>query len=353
MATDAARAAVAPYSPQLDGLRAVAVAAVAWSHWLPGWQFGVPLGAGVHLFFVLSGFLITRILLSVREAPGRPAAIGRFYLRRVLRLFPAFYTVLAAAWLADVPLARTTWAWHAAYLSNVYIALHSAWQGHFSHFWSLAVEEQFYLVWPWLVVWTPPRWLGPALLATVLTGPLSHRVAAAAGLGEPFWALVPWGSADSLGVGAWIAWRAWSSGPSSASKTLARAGALGLAGWVSLAAVEACGVALPAAVAAWRQLLQALVFGTVVWGATLGFDGVAGRILAHRTMVWVGRVSYGVYLVHALAPIVVDRAVARVAPGAELSLGLRAAAAWGVSLALAALLWEVVEAPARRLKARV
>ena len=52
------------YAPELDGLRTVAVAAVAWSHWLPQWQFGVPFGAGVHLFFVLSGFLITRILLA-------------------------------------------------------------------------------------------------------------------------------------------------------------------------------------------------------------------------------------------------------------------------------------------------
>ncbi|MFN7977685.1 MAG: acyltransferase family protein [Vicinamibacterales bacterium] len=169
MATE--RPASPGYAPQLDGLRAVAVAAVAYSHWLPSWQFGVPFGAGVHLFFVLSGFLITRILIGLREAPSRPAAIGRFFARRALRLFPAFYTVLACAWIADVPLARATWTWHASYLSNVYIAGLAAWQGHFSHFWSLAVEEQFYLLWPWIVVWMPTRALAPALVITTLAGP--------------------------------------------------------------------------------------------------------------------------------------------------------------------------------------
>jgi peptidoglycan/LPS O-acetylase OafA/YrhL len=220
------------------------------------------------------------------------------------------------------------------------------------HFWSLAVEEQFYLAWPWLVVWAPARWLGPLVLATIAAGPLSHLAAASRGLGEPFWALVPLGSADSLGVGAWIAWRVWAAGPDAVSRPLPRAGALGLAAWLALSVSETLSGPVPPAIAAWRQALQALVFGAVVWTATLGFTGRAGRVLGHPAVVWVGRVSYGVYLVHAFAPIVVDRVVARVAPGAGLSIGLRAAAAWSVSLGLAAVLWYVVEAPARRLKAR-
>lgn len=145
MATDA-RVQPDGYAPQLDGLRAVAVVAVAYSHWLPAWQAGVPFGAGVHLFFVLSGFLITRILLALRAAPRRGPAVARFYARRAVRLFPAFYLVLGLAWLADVPLVRDTWTWHAAYLSNVRIAGEARWLGHVSHFWSLAVEEQFYVL---------------------------------------------------------------------------------------------------------------------------------------------------------------------------------------------------------------
>ena len=79
------------YSPQLDGLRALAVAAVAWSHWERPYQLGIPFGAGVHLFYVLSGFLITRILLDVREQTDRVAGLRAFYARRALRIFPAFY----------------------------------------------------------------------------------------------------------------------------------------------------------------------------------------------------------------------------------------------------------------------
>lgn len=351
MATDR-RLAAAPYSPQLDGLRAVAVAAVAWSHWLPAWQFGVPLGAGVHLFFVLSGFLITRILLGLRAAPDRPAALGRFYARRALRLFPAFYVVIGAVWLADVPLVRDTWPWHAAYLSNVYIAGQAAWQGHVSHFWSLAVEEQFYLLWPWLVVWTPTAMLGPVIAITTVAGPASHMAAAWFGLSEPFWALVPGGSGDSLGVGAWIAWRHWRAAPGSA--TTARRGLVaGASGWAALL-VWGTTAPLPMWVGAWRQVLQGLVFAWIVERAASGFGGRMGVVLAHPGVVAVGRISYGIYLLHAFAPLVLDALLraANVDPRG-LAAGTRAAAAAVLTLGLAAVLWRVVERPSHRLKARL
>ena len=334
----------------------MSVAAVAYSHWLPGWQFGVPFGAGVHLFFVLSGFLITRILLGLRDAPDRVPAVGRFYLRRALRLFPAFYVVLACVWAAGVPLAATTWPWHAAYLSNAYIAWQGVWQGHFSHFWSLAVAEQFYLVWPWLVVWTPGRSLPALFGATVLLGPASRALADARGLSEPFWALVPGGSADSLGVGAFIAWMAWAQRPGDAvPRVWPRAGAIGLGVWLALAVPEWLGVTLPSGCTVWRQVAQALVFAWIVWRGVEGWPGAVGRVLGHPAVVAAGRVSYGIYLVHPFAPIVLDAALrtAGLPPSMALGLPLRAAAAWVVSLGMATLLWHVVEAPWHRLKARL
>lgn len=344
------------YAPELDGLRAVSVAAVAWSHWLPGWQFGLPLGAGVHLFFVLSGFLITRILLGLRAAPNRTLSVGRFYIRRALRLFPAFYVVLAVAWAVDVPRAATTWPWHAGYLTNVFIAWQAAWQGHFSHFWSLAVEEQFYLVWPWLVVWTPARALPAVFALTVLAGPLARAMAHARGLTEPFWALVPAGSADSLGVGAVMAWAAWAPGTRAAASWLwPRAGALGAAGWLALAAPEWLGSPLPPALAVWRQVLQALVFGWIVWRGVEGWGGATGRVLGHPAVVAVGRISYGIYLVHPFAPLVLDAGLrdAGLLPSAAMGELARAAASWMVTLGLATVLWHLVERPWHRLKARI
>lgn len=351
MATE--RPATSGYAPQLDGLRAVAVAAVAYSHWLPAWQFGVPFGAGVHLFFVLSGFLITRILLGLREAPSRPRAIGRFFARRALRLFPAFYAVLACAWLADVPMARATWAWHASYLSNVYIAGLGAWQGHFSHFWSLAVEEQFYLLWPWIVVWMPARGLAPALVLTTVAGPIAHLVAWSRGLGEPFWALVPLGSADSLGLGALLALGAWRDAAGN-DRRWARAGMAGAILWTLMALVDGMG-GVPVALAAWRQLAQGLVFAWVVWRGVRGVGGPMGRLLAHPSMIAIGRISYGVYLVHPFAPIVLRVVLAPLGVH-DLEAWpplLHALAAWTTSLALAGVLWVAVERPAHRWKDRL
>jgi peptidoglycan/LPS O-acetylase OafA/YrhL len=343
------------YSPQLDGLRAVAVTAVAWSHWLPGWQFGLPLGAGVHLFFVLSGFLITRILLDLRTVPRRLPAIGRFYVRRALRLFPAFFLVLGVAVWAAVPLARETWPWHAAYLSNVFIAGEGRWQGHLSHFWSLAVEEQFYLVWPWLIVFAPSRWLGAVVAAAVLLGPVSRFAAASAGLTEAFWALVPGGSADSLGLGAWVALAAAprrDGRPRIAVRPWLPVVAGSLWGCLQIADAVA---SLPPAVVVCRQVLQGVVFAWVVKRAVGGFAGPGGRALAHRVTRGIGRISYGVYLIHAFAPVVVF-AVAQ-SLGAEAwvpaSECARAALYAAVTLALASLMWRWVERPVLAWKSRV
>lgn len=355
VATDGVRRPGGTYAPQLDGLRAVAVAAVAYSHWLPGWQFGVPFGAGVHLFFVLSGFLITRILLGLRETPDRGAVIARFYARRALRLFPAFYLVLGLAWIADVPLVRDTWAWHAAYLSNVQIANEARWLGHVSHFWSLAVEEQFYLLWPWLVLTTPTRWLGAIVGGAMLAGPLVRLMAAGQGLPETFWALVPGGSADSLGVGAWLALDTWrrtdARAPVVARGWLAGAAALT---WIVVALVDASWP-LPPVVTAWRQLVQGLIFAWVVAHATQGFRGAAGRLLGHPWMVYVGRISYGIYLIHAFAPVVVYAAARllhaeALVPAAPLA---RAALYAATTLGLASLMWAAVERPLLALKTRV
>lgn len=136
--------------PALDGLRAVAVFLVIVSH------FGfvmVPGAHGVMIFFVLSGFLITWLLLKENERHGTISLIG-FYQRRTLRIFPAFYFysfILVALLVGTGRAVLWPHAWSAFfYLSNYYSAINGDPNNGFSHTWSLAIEEQFYLLWPFV-----------------------------------------------------------------------------------------------------------------------------------------------------------------------------------------------------------
>src|SRR5580704_8407523 len=155
------------YMPGLDGLRAVAVLAVIAFHEQLGWAPGGLLGVGV--FFTLSGYLITDLLLGQWATAGR-LALADFWARRARRLLPALFVMLAVvtAWVTIADRARLSGlrgavAAAATYSSNWYLIIQG--QSYFArfappapldHLWSLAVEEQFYLVWPWavlLMVW--------------------------------------------------------------------------------------------------------------------------------------------------------------------------------------------------------
>jgi peptidoglycan/LPS O-acetylase OafA/YrhL len=156
------------YLPGLDGLRALAVGAVVAYHMDLGWAQGGLLGVGV--FFTLSGYLITDLLLGQYERTGG-LQLADFWLRRARRLLPALFVMLTVvvAWvtLLDrslLPAVRGAVGASAIYVTNWWlIAQHSSYFAQFAppspvgHLWSLAVEEQFYLIWPWLL-WLGLRW---------------------------------------------------------------------------------------------------------------------------------------------------------------------------------------------------
>ncbi len=134
--------------PSLDGLRATAVFLVVFYHADIAWASG---GLGVLAFFVLSGFLITWLLLKEEERSGT-ISLKSFYARRSLRIFPAFYAywllVTAALLLVQKRYVVAQAISSLFYVTNYYQALHGDPNTDFSHTWSLAVEEQFYLLWP-------------------------------------------------------------------------------------------------------------------------------------------------------------------------------------------------------------
>jgi len=199
--------------PQLDGLRALAVSGVMFQHFFGNYYLLPRLlevgDLGVRLFFVLSGFLITGILLQCRDGLDGANTVGgaalRFYARRALRILPVFYVVLAVATLMDLDPVRESLAWHMAYLSNFYLAKQGFWDGCVSHLWSLAVEEQFYLIWPVVVLMTPRQWLARVIGAAIVVGILSPSAALLAGANPIAATVLPNSCLDTLGMGALLA----------------------------------------------------------------------------------------------------------------------------------------------------
>lgn len=186
------------YIKGLDTLRAFAILFVIVEHWwIPmdidphpdavHWIKGlVPDGGfGVDLFFVLSGYLITSILLDAlkkEKGANRGKILKNFIIRRILRIFPVYYLTIIILVIAGFPFEKDSLWWYLLYVSNMYVYWKQSWNN-FSHTWSLAVEEQFYLIWPWLVVFIKQRFvkyvffgaIAVGILTTVYTMRIQHN----------------------------------------------------------------------------------------------------------------------------------------------------------------------------------
>jgi peptidoglycan/LPS O-acetylase OafA/YrhL len=301
----------AGFRPDIEGLRAVAVLLVVTYH------AGLPVHAGfvgVDVFFVISGFLITGLLVAELERRGSISWL-RFVGRRIRRLLPAAVLVLVVVSLVSfvvVPglrrreigydvMAAATYVvnWVLARREVDYLAS-DALPSPVQHYWSLAVEEQFYVVWPLLLI----------LLALVVRRPGRRAVGAALGalvLASFGWSV--WASHATpapaffttttrlweLGIGAllavWLAGRHRPARPARGSAVL---------GWAGLLGVLAVGVLLPTDVdwpGAWA-LLPTVSTALVIWSGWQGAPSGPVRLLGTRPMVWIGGLSYSIYLWH-------------------------------------------------------
>lgn len=145
------------YFKQLNGIRFFAVFLVLLDHWLVP-ILPIPLGhLGVVIFFVLSGFLITRILfLNADEIENSKSSawpkIIRFIYRRSLRIFPIYFLLLIIGFIFNISNFKELWPWLLSYIPNIYIMFKGQWLGTWDHLWSLAVEEQYYLIFPYFIL---------------------------------------------------------------------------------------------------------------------------------------------------------------------------------------------------------
>jgi peptidoglycan/LPS O-acetylase OafA/YrhL len=334
-----------PRKEQLDSLRAFAILPVLYTHfWNDETWFGT---AGVFLFFVLSGYLITGILLKSRT---KPSALQNFYLRRALRIAPIYYVTLGLAWRIHLPGFRQTFLWHFFYLSNVLFTLENNWLPWYTaHLWTLSVEEQFYLVWPFLILFLPLKAIKPVVWGTIIAS-IVYQLGAywffgvdALGAG-----VLVFSSLDKLGLGALLA--------------LEEAGLgfprfLTKAGWVAFALLlgfEALPInhSLPWSLVLREELLI-VTFAALIAAASSGISGPAGAIINSRIVRYVGRISYGIYLFHLFLWEVTDAVLGRLSlpplgrgPGCLIVMS-------AMSIGAAAVSWHFFEQPLNRLKDRL
>ena len=363
---------VLEHLPQLDGVRAVAVMLVLWYHFMPESARipnGPPWGAmGVGLFFTLSGFLITRILLKCRlqiaaGTTGFWRSMKQFYVRRFLRIFPLYYAVLIILLVVNPTKFRHRAWWNFLYLTNVRF---SYWPTQKPleierHLWSLSVEEQFYLVWPLLILVTPRKLLAPLIVCTIALAPYWRYTQYQMRLHIHEW-MMP-GCLDLLGIGALLA--------------IFSLPQFGLTRWRD-GFVQLCGIiglplfftyvaqhlnitqTYPRGITAtsfdWLEAaggatypVTALAAVWLIGMAAKGFRGPIGWFLTAAPVVYVGRISYGLYVIHMFVP----HLLLWLAPSVYAKHG----STWwafgtyvAISVGLASLSWYGFEAPINRLK---
>ena len=333
----------------LEGLRGVAVIAVLLFHLGSPWAAGG--FVGVDAFFVLSGFLITGLIIREHERTGR-ISLPAFYARRVRRILPAALVTIvvtvgvAAFVLAPLDLPEITLDGAAAALSvgNIRFAIGATdyfgptAPSPFRHFWSLGVEEQFYLLWPALMIVALARGGSRRRVALLIGGVVAASFAGSIWLTgvDQAWAFYSFPTrAWQLGLGGLLAatagWFARRSGPLLGS--IALAGVVGLVGAVVL--IDGS-MPYPGALA----LLPAVATAAVVVGGDR--RGPARWLLSLASLRWFGRISYSLYLWH--WPFLVLPVLAL---GRELALEERLALA-GISIAVATVSWRWIEEPFRR-----
>ena len=298
---------------------------------------------GVDLFFVLSGFLITRILLATRRSPHFFKA---FYARRSLRIFPLYYGFLVIhffllpAWFGTQvsPSGSQIWAW--LYLQNIPGTFGGFESSGPSHFWSLAIEEQFYLVWPLMVYILPQRRFFILVVATLVIPPFLRIIFLSHGISVFYFTLT---RVDALGFGALLAVllfdRSWLLRHQRFFRwPLITLGALLLPLFVLLS-----GSRLDWLQTVKSSLIPAFYFALIGFCVTDPSSRILRRMFSLRWLRWLGGISYGLYVFHPLCFSLVQKYAAPSSFMGDLALS------FGVTIAVAYVSFRFFETPILKL----
>lgn len=332
---------------------------VAWYHWTPpSWQGPLPFAIGVYFFLVLTGYLITGGLLRDRErgeagaGPWRTTALKNFLFRRGLRILAPYYAALLVGWIFQAQDLRHAPWWYLLHLSNWHMAM-NGWADFTAHFWTLAVQQQFYVLWP-LVIWClPRRCLVPGMLLTVALAPLSRLLA-------PWlhtWFVIPSIITptlfDYLGLGSLLALAVHRGMPLN-HRGLRLVTLLCAAAYVTLYVCNEAGYNLPGIHPVYQTLLACACCGLIA-AASVGFSGWRGSVLTHPAIQHIGQLSYSLYLFHNFAPVMdwvlgfCQLTWTFQGPGLIVRLAVLSLFSW----LMAWLSWRYIEMPLSKLKARI
>ncbi|MEH1836075.1 MAG: acyltransferase [Nostoc sp.] len=292
--------------PGLDGLRGIAALMVMFFHfnWLP---LGILLinkvvvfgQTGVDLFFVLSGFLITRILISTKSQKNY---FTNFYIRRALRIFPLYYGFLIATYFI-LPLFKigetppfSHQIWYYLYMQNIpdtFPTLHSSGPG---HFWSLAVEEHFYLFWPLLVYFLPRKHLIWACLGIILLSIVLRIILLNFDIGVFYFTLCRF---DTLAIGSLLAYLECTNKLFVYRKYFLNIGiysfVLLLISWLFTGGQHRDSVQIIK-----PTIIAVFYFCVVAYLSIQNPQNLMSRIVKNRFLVFTGKISYGLYVFHPL-----------------------------------------------------
>ncbi len=292
--------------PELDGARGIAILSVLLAN-----GFGIPLlWAGVDLFFVLSGFLITGIL--IRQKESGVTSLVPFYLRRARRILPPYLLLLAISTLLFGLAWTQHWYWFAFFGTNIAAALHEIPHRSLQPLWSLGVEEQFYLIWPLIVFTVRPQVLIRICLALVIAAPILRAIATPyLESFFPIYYLTPF-RMDLLASGAILAWIYHWHRP--------RFTQLGPWPPLVLAATAGILVLLTVLDPGFRTSANSIRGNVVIFSATnliaasmvtiaLTGQGLICRFLRNAPLRYIGTISYSMYLIHQTALVLAEQAL--------------------------------------------